>query len=96
MITNQVARQNIIVGLGELAVSKDSLAVLSCVGLGSCIALCAYDPVSRIGALAHMLLPNSRKINDPTSLPTKYVDSGVPYLVQKMIKQGASKSNLIF
>lgn len=91
-----VATQNMInVGLSELAVSKESSDVLTVLGLGSCIALCAYDPVSRIAALAHMVLPRSRVESDELGTRVKYIDTGVPWLLQKMSKLGAEKSNLI-
>jgi chemotaxis protein CheD len=89
-----VATQNMInVGLSEMAVSKDTTDVLTILGLGSCIALCAYDPVCRVGALAHMVLPRSRPDSD--SSRGKYIDTGVPWLLQKMSKLGVDKSNLI-
>jgi chemotaxis protein CheD len=82
------------VGIGELSVSKDLNLVLKCVGIGSCIALCAYDPVSRVGGIAHMLLPSSRNRDELVS-PVKYIDNGVPYMLNKMIKNGAARSNMI-
>jgi chemotaxis protein CheD len=87
-------RQSFVVGLGELIVTKDPTVTLTCMGLGSCIALCIHDPVSRIGGMAHLMLPNG-KITDNMSSPSKYVDSGTVVLIQKMIKQGATKNNMI-
>jgi chemotaxis protein CheD len=82
------------VGIGELSISRDMDQVLKCVGIGSCIALCAYDPVARMGGIAHFLLPCSRN-RDEMSSPVKYIDSGVPYMLSKMIKNGATRSNMI-
>ncbi len=82
------------VGIGEFIVSRDSNQVLKCVGIGSCIALCAYDPAARVGGIAHMLLPCSRN-RDEMSSPVKYIDSGVPYILNKMVKLGATRSNMI-
>jgi chemotaxis protein CheD len=86
--------RSINVGMGELIVSKED-RVLTCVGLGSCIVLCAYDPMYKIGGIAHMLLPSCRKKCDITSSPVKYIDSGVPALISRIVKNGAEKSNLI-
>ena len=47
------------VGLGEVEVSKDPLVVLAAHGLGSCIGVLAYDPIAKVGGLAHILLPDS-------------------------------------
>jgi chemotaxis protein CheD len=82
------------VGIGELVVSKDVNILLKCVGVGSCIALCIYDPVVRVGGIAHMLLPCSRNRDEMTS-PVKYIDSGVPLMLARMIKNGADRSNMI-
>jgi chemotaxis protein CheD len=91
-----VATQNMInVGLAELAVSKEPTDILTVLGLGSCIALCAFDPVARVGGLAHMVLPRCRVETDEFGIKVKYIETGVPWLLQKMYKQGVQKSNLI-
>ncbi|MBN1189018.1 MAG: chemotaxis protein CheD [Dehalococcoidales bacterium] len=82
------------VGIGELAISNDANQVLKCIGIGSCIALCAYDPVARIGGIAHMLLPCCRNMEEISS-PVKYIDNGVPFMLNKMVKKGATRSNMI-
>jgi chemotaxis protein CheD len=86
--------KSINVGIGELSVTRDPSLVLRCIGVGSCIALCAYDPVARVGGIAHMLLPCSKNRDEMVS-PVKYIDSGVPFILNKMIKLGAARSNLI-
>jgi chemotaxis protein CheD len=86
--------RSISIGLGELVVNKEETVVLTCIGLGSCIAMCAYDPSARIGGMAHMLLPSCRK-GDVTSPAAKYIDSGVPLLISRIVKHGADKNNLI-
>ncbi len=79
-----------VVGLGEMVVRKDGASILTCVGLGSCIAMCAYDPVSKVGGMAHMVLPGSDGKVSP-----KYVDTGVQLLLDEMDKQGAARSRLV-
>jgi chemotaxis protein CheD len=88
-------QRTINVGLGELTITNDVSAILTCNGLGSCIALCIYDPISRMGGMAHMLLPACRSKNDLGSLPSKYINTGTPILIERMQKQGAQKQNLI-
>ena len=83
------------IGMGELVVSRDSADVLACIGLGSCIAMCVFDPVARVGGVAHMLLPHSRNSAEAMSAPAKYISVGVPNLINKMIKHGAARHNLI-
>ena len=83
----------IVVGLGEMQVSKDPSAVLSCLGLGSCIAVSAYDSVAKVAGLVHIVLPSSDGRN--TSLPGKFADSAIPALLDEMGKLGALKSRLL-
>jgi len=91
IVTNQRA---IYVGLGELAISKDPSTILTCNGLGSCISLCVYDPVTKLSGMAHMLLPTCRNRTD-VSVPSKYIDTGTLLLINRMIKQGSSRQSLI-
>jgi chemotaxis protein CheD len=76
-------------------VTKDTSVILTCNGLGSCIAMCVYDPANKFGGMAHMLLPTCRSKNDGNAPPSKYIDTGAPLLISRMIKQGSLKENLI-
>ncbi|HAR62422.1 MAG: chemotaxis protein CheD [Candidatus Margulisiibacteriota bacterium] len=82
------------VGLGEVHVSKDPSVVLAAHGLGSCIGLLAYDPIHKIGGLAHILLPDSTiiKVCDNKG---KFADTAIPYLIELMKGQGAIQINLM-
>jgi chemotaxis protein CheD len=83
------------IGMGELVISRDPSDVLACIGLGSCIAMCVWDPVAKVGGVAHMLLPTSRSNMEMNLSPAKYITCGVPNLVNRMVKNGASRQNLI-
>jgi chemotaxis protein CheD len=86
----------IMAGLGDVHVSDDPCASLECLGLGSCIGLCLYDPQARVGGMAHIVLPESnREREGSTLLPGKYADTAIPMLLQMMIRKGASKSRLV-
>lgn len=41
---------------GEIAISSDPDVVLATL-LGSCISVCMYDPLARVGGMNHFLLP---------------------------------------
>ena len=88
-----VQKEVINVGMGEIRITKEPEAVLTCVGLGSCIGLCAYDPVAKLGGMIHMVLPDSRN-GGAAHNASKYVDTGVPLLFLEMGKLGAVKSRL--
>ncbi len=85
--------ETIVVGLGEVKVSRDAGIVLTCLGLGSCVAIAAYDPVTRVAGMAHIVLPVSSGTG-PDRAP-KFADVGVPHLLKEMRKQGAMTSRLI-
>lgn len=49
------------VGMADLKTAK-APNTLTTLGLGSCIGLTLYDPVTKIGGLVHYMLPDSTKI----------------------------------
>ena len=87
------APETVAVGLGEIHVTKNPAAVLVAYGLGSCIGMCAYDPLAGVGGMAHMVLPDS-KGDETSSLPAKYVDLGIRTLLEEMKRLGALRSRL--
>ncbi|MBI2875371.1 MAG: chemotaxis protein CheD [Candidatus Tectomicrobia bacterium] len=89
-----MAEKALIAGLGELRVSRDPQVILVAYGLGSCVGVCAYDPVSRVAGLLHAMLPESNGF--PQSNPAKFVSTGIPSLLEEMIRQGASCQRLVF
>lgn len=80
------------VGLGEIKLAQDSDAILTCLGLGSCVALCAYDPVTRVGGMAHIVLPNSDGV--PGRQHPKFADVAVARLLADMETAGAPTRRL--
>ncbi len=89
-----ISDQIISVGLGEVKVTTDSSMYLACFGLGSCICLCAYDPVAKVAGMAHIVLPESKSTGKDMTA-TKYADIAIPVLFEEMIKSGSVKSNLV-
>lgn len=91
MTTTQ--QQTIVVGLGEMQVSKDSSTILSCLGLGSCVAVSAYDAVAKVAGLVHIVLPSCD--GRDSKLPGKFADTAFPALLEEMGKLGELKSRLV-
>lgn len=77
------------VGLGELKAGNQKGQVLVCYGLGSCIGLVLFDRVARVGAMAHVVLPDSRLNRGPDWLPGKFADTAVAAAVGVMVRLGA-------
>lgn len=82
----------IMVRMGELASTNDSESVLTALGLGSCIGICAYDPITRVGGMAHVVLPES--MGKAQELPAKSADIALPNLIESMVKAGAQRSRI--
>jgi len=59
--------------------------------LGSCVAVCLYDPVLKIGGINHYMLPlwNGQGLASP-----KYGNIAIERLVEKMLSLGCLKNNL--
>ncbi len=95
-MTSPVLKDEVMVaiGLGEMHVSTDTNTVLACLGLGSCIGVSAYDPVARVGAMAHIVLPQGNEL-DCQRTPAKFANSALPYLVMEMERKGAIKNRII-
>ena len=76
-----VAENLLTVSIGELAVSRAADDVLVAYGLGSCVAVCLYDPVARVAGMLHALLPNVPDGNRANGNASKFADQGVPLLL---------------
>jgi chemotaxis protein CheD len=71
----------VIVGIADMAVSNNPNIILTTYSLGSCIGIAVYDPVVRVGGLAHCMLPEASL--DPAkgaSNPAMFVDTALPAL----------------
>lgn len=81
------------VGMADLkvCVSPDCVTTL---GLGSCVGIALRDPVTKIGGLAHVMLPDSTAIRNNTNIP-KFADTGIEELVKQMVAKGANRSRLV-
>ncbi len=81
------------VGMADLQVAKapDSLITL---GLGSCIGLTLYDPVTKIGGMVHYMLPDSTQLKNNTNI-AKFGDTGIRELYNQMIKRGAAPRRMV-
>lgn len=89
MLTERI----IMVGLGEICVTNDRSSVLACLGLGSCIGLCAYDSRARVAGMAHIVLPESNR-GSLGEMSTKYADIAIPRLLEEMGECGAVKPHI--
>ena len=82
------------VQIGEMVISANPNDVLVVYGLGSCVAICLYDSAARVGGLLHALLPGHGWSKNGHGAPTRFVDQGLPLLIEALLARGAKLSRL--
>ena len=73
--------------VADFAVGKGG-GVISTIGLGSCVAIAIYDKQTRVGGMAHVLLPSEGLSRDKDNR-AKFPGTAVPLLLEEMKKLGA-------
>ncbi len=81
------------VGMADYKVGKAPDVIIS-YGLGSCIGISLYDPQSKVGGLLHIMLPDSTQ-SRASENPAKFADTGIPLMVDEVVKLGAARSRLV-
>ena len=81
------------VGMADLQVCK-SPDVLTTLGLGSCVGVALYDPITKVSGLLHLMLPDSTKIRNNENL-AKFADTGIQELLRQMLAIGANRSRIV-
>ena len=81
------------VGMADLKTAK-APNTLTTLGLGSCIGLTLYDPVTKIGGLVHYMLPDSTKLKNNTNI-AKFGDTGIRELLRQVLALGANQRRLV-
>ncbi|WP_375249149.1 chemotaxis protein CheD [Sphingomonas sp.] len=83
--------RRVTVAQGETRVSDEPEVVLTTV-LGSCVAVCFYDPVVRVGGINHYLLADGTG-SDQTSMQ-RYGVYAMEVLINAMLSMGAARHRL--
>lgn len=81
------------VGMADLKVCKcpDALTTL---GLGSCVGVALYDPVTKVSGLLHCMLPDSTQFRNNSNI-AKFADTGIDELIHQMRMLGANENRLV-
>ncbi|MBM7560610.1 chemotaxis protein CheD [Fusibacter tunisiensis] len=80
------------VGMADLKVVEHPDA-LTTLGLGSCVGICLYDPMSKVTGMAHIMLPSSKAIRKNENV-AKFADTAIDELIKQMQLKGANKTRL--
>lgn len=81
------------VGMADLKICKAPDAITT-LGLGSCVGIALRDPVTKVGGLAHIMLPDSTAIQGVSHVP-KFADTGIAELVKQVVAAGAMRTRLV-
>ena len=85
-----------VVGIGELVVSDAGDNVIATHAVGSCIAVCVFDPVAGVAGMLHFLLPESSiNLDRAGAHPAVFADTGIPLLFQTAYGYGLTKQRAI-
>jgi chemotaxis protein CheD len=81
------------VGMADLKVVKSPDGVTT-LGLGSCVGIAIRDKLTKVGGLAHVMLPDSLAIKNNNNI-YKFADTGIEELVRQMELNGAKRSRMV-
>lgn len=79
------------VGIADMKIARRE-GMLITYALGSCIGICLYDPLPKLGALVHIMLPLNMEPGRKN--PLKYADTGLREALRQMEAQGASRTRI--
>jgi chemotaxis protein CheD len=89
-------RRRLVIGIGEFAVSSRPGDVITTHALGSCIAVCVFDPATSVAGMLHFLLPEASINPERARLqPAVFADTGIPVLFQAAYECGLVKRRAI-
>lgn len=81
------------IGIAKMAIAKTPI-IITTKSLGSCVAIILYDSVAKVGAMAHIMLPNSKYIKNKDK-SGKFVDTAIPAMINQMIIRGAVRKKIV-
>ncbi len=83
------SRAQVYLHAGQLVVAAQPTAITTV--LGSCVAVCLYDPKMRVGGVNHFLLPHHVE----RERSARFGNVAVPALVDEVLRAGASRSAIV-
>lgn len=79
------------VGIADMKMARRE-GTLVTYALGSCIGICLYDPMLRLGSLIHVMLPLNMETGRKNTM--KYADTGIRETIKQMEAKGALRSRI--
>ncbi|MBR1740778.1 MAG: chemotaxis protein CheD [Lachnospiraceae bacterium] len=87
----QLMKSEVVVGIADMKIVQGGDQTLATYALGSCVGVCIYDEVLKLGGLLHAMLSNAGEEHDN---PYRYVDTGLAAMIQSLRVKGASPARM--
>ncbi len=78
--------------IGEYYASRKPAVIYTL--LGSCVTVCLYDPVAKIGGMNHILMPGKADM-DHFDAPARYGINAMELLINRIMNLGGNRRHLI-
>jgi len=87
---------SVTIEIGAYRVMREE-GLLESISLGSCMGVALYDPVVRVGGLAHIMLPSSMfsARRESETMHTKYADVAIRTMLEAMLALGAQRNRIV-
>lgn len=83
------------IGMAQWFVGK-APGIITTIGLGSCVGVTLYDPITKIGGMLHLMLSDSTRFAYTNNINrAKFADTGIRDMYDKLIELGASKRDIV-
>ena len=82
----------LVVGIADMKMRQYEGELIT-YALGSCIGLCFYDPMIKLAALLHVMLPLNMETG--RKHPLKYADTGIRETLRQMEGKGARRGRIV-
>lgn len=80
-----------VIGIADMKFAQREGTLIT-YALGSCIGICLYDPLIKLGGLLHIMLPLNMETGRKN--PLKYADTGLNDMLKQMTLKGANTARL--
>ena len=81
----------ITIGIADMKLARGQ-GMLITYALGSCIGICLHDPLLKLGALVHIMLPVNMETNRTNTM--KYADTGLRETLRQMEAMGGNRTRI--
>lgn len=83
----------LVVAISDYKFSRNPDVIVT-YALGSCVGICLFDETTKVGGMAHIMLPDSRQFTNEKVNRMKFADTAIPDLVNQLRNSGANPARL--